>query len=81
MRLTRERKNVFFKGPELYILKSKIKALVIISKTWNSEGNQEHLGEDLGCTLVCMQTRVTLIYVLSICEARNYQNSLPISGQ
>lgn len=28
-----------------------------------------------------MEARVTVIYVLNICEARNDQNSLPQSGQ
>lgn len=48
-----------------------------LSNVWNSDGDKEYPGEAFVMALVYVGTCVTLIYVLSIYEASEFQSSLP----
>lgn len=74
-------KLFFKKGLVLCSLRSEMSAQVTIDDVLNSKGDK-CLGEDLwicGFT-IWIKICITLIYILSIFEARNSQNSLPQSG-
>lgn len=67
--------NAFPKSPGLCILENGMRVLVIASY---SEGNEECFGKALGCGLsIC----VILIYILGICETRDYQSSSQFSDK
>lgn len=53
-------------------------ALVTMSNVWNSGGNKECLGKGyIVMALLYVETCVTLIYIWSIPEAREFQSSFP----
>lgn len=71
--------NTLFKSPELYILISKMSALVSIN-VWNSKEALSWSPMVKHCTVAFNMCRkcVTLIYILRICEARDSKSSLPV---
>lgn len=54
------------------ILKSEMHTMTTINNVWNSEGDKKYV-EVFLCWYLYGQTCVVLIYILSICEARNSQ--------
>lgn len=80
LKLVRKRKvrlNALFKIPMVCVLRNKMSALVTTSNVWTSDGDKECLGKAFIMALVYVETCVTLIYILSIWEAGDFQSSLP----
>ena len=65
--------NALFKSPVLCVLRSKMSSLVTISNVWNLKGIRSVLMWAFVVALVFVETYMTLIYILDICEARNSQ--------
>lgn len=52
-------------------------ALVTVSNVWNSNRDRSVLVRPFIMAFVYVQTCVILIYILNICETRDFQSSLP----
>lgn len=64
------------KSPALCILRSEMCVLVTTSNARDPEGNKEYPDKALCCELVYGETCIILIYIVSMCEARDSQSSL-----
>lgn len=69
--------NVSFKSPVLCVLRSEMCTLVIISNVCNAKGNRSVPAGPCVLVLLYVETCVILIYILSVCEARDPQSPLP----
>lgn len=63
--------NAFFKSPTWCILRSDLSVLATIKDVWSTEVDKECPDKALYYALSIIETSVTLVYILGICEARD----------